>query len=167
MTAFASWLHHTPLSLVFQAQVRWLWPLCETLHFAGLALLLGVAGMFDLRLLGFMKRVSIAAVQEFMPWALVGFVVNLTTGLVFVISEPAQYFSNPTWWVKVAFLIVSGLNALIFQLAFSRRVNAIGPGENTPASFKIIGAVSLAGWLGVLWAGRMLPFIGASVGAGL
>ena len=167
MTAFASWLHHTPLSLVFQAQVRWLWPLCETLHFAGLALLLGVAGMFDLRLLGFMKRVSIRAVQEFMPWALVGFVVNLTTGLIFLISEPAQYFSNPTWWVKVAFLIVSGLNALIFQIAFSSRVNAIAPGEDTPASFKVIGAVSLLGWLGVLWAGRMLPFIGASLGAGL
>jgi hypothetical protein len=167
MMAFASWLHHTPLSLVFQAQVRWLWPLCETLHFAGLTLLLGVAGLFDLRLLGFMKRVSIGAVQEFMPWALVGFGVNLTTGLIFLISEPAQYVSNPTWWVKVAFLIVSGLNALIFQLAFSGRVNAIAPGEDTPASFKVIGAVSLFGWLGVLWAGRMLPFIGASVGAGL
>jgi hypothetical protein len=167
MAAFASWLHHTPLSLAFQAQVRWLWPLCETLHFAGLALLLGVAGMFDLRLLGFMKRVPISAVQQFMLWALVGFAVNLTTGLMFVISEPAQYFSNPTWWLKVAFLIVSGLNALIFQIAFSGRVDAVRPGEDTPASFKIIGAVSLVAWLGVLWAGRMLPFIGASVGAGL
>jgi hypothetical protein len=167
MTAFASWLHHTPLSLAFQAQVRWLWPLCETLHFAGLTLLLGVAGMFDLRLLGFMKRVSISAVQEFMPWAIVGFLVNLATGLIFLISEPAQYFSNPTWWVKVGFLIVSGVNAVVFQIAFSDRMTSIRPGEDTPASFKIIGAVSLVGWLGVLWAGRMLPFIGASVGAGL
>ena len=167
MTAFASWLHHTPLSLAFQAQVRWLWPLCETLHFAGLTLLLGVAGMFDLRLLGFMKRVSISAVQEFMPWAIVGFLVNLATGLIFLISEPAQYFSNPTWWVKVAFLIVSGVNAVVFQIGFSGRMQSIRPGEDTPASFKVIGAVSLAGWLGVLWAGRMLPFIGASVGAGL
>lgn len=167
MAAFASWLHHTPLSLVFQSQVRWLWPLCEALHFAGLALLLGVAGMFDLRLLGFMKQVSIRAVQSFLPWALVGFGINLTTGLIFLISEPAQYFSNPTWWLKVAFLGVSGLNAFIFQMAFSRRVDTIAPGQDTPMAFKIVGAVSLVAWLGVLWAGRMMPFIGASVGAGL
>src|SRR5215510_9215021 len=138
MTAFASWLHHTPLSLVFQEQVRWLWPLCETLHFAGLALLLGVAGMFDLRLLGFMKRVSISAVQEFMPWALVGFAVNLTTGLIFVISEPAQYFSNPTWWTKVAFLAISGLNAAIFQFGLRGTALALPAGADTPASLKII-----------------------------
>jgi len=43
--SFASWLHKTPISLAFQHQVAWLWPMCETIHFAGLALLLGVAGI--------------------------------------------------------------------------------------------------------------------------
>ena len=167
MLTFASWLHHTPVSLVLQNQVRWLWPLCETLHFAGLALLLGVVGMFDLRLLGLMRRVPINVVQDFLPWALLGFSINLVTGLVFVVSEPAQYFGNPTWWLKVAFLTVSGLNALLFQVMFASGAGALPAGEDTPASFKIIGAVSLVSWFGVLWAGRMLPFIGASVGAGL
>jgi hypothetical protein len=167
MAAFASWLHHTPLSLALQHQVRWLWPLCETLHFAGLALLLGVVGMFDLRLLGLMRRVPINVVQDFLPWALLGFSINLITGVIFVVSEPAQYFSNPTWWLKVAFLTVSGLNALLFQVMFASRAGALLPGDNTPVAFKIIAAVSLVSWFGVLWAGRMLPFIGASVGAGL
>jgi hypothetical protein len=167
VTGFAAWLHHTSASVALQGQVQWLWPLCESLHFAGLALLIGVAGMFDLRLLGFMKRVPIAIVQEFMPWAVVGFGVNLVTGLVFVISEPAQYFSNPTWWVKVAFLIVSGVNALIYQFGFGQRAAQLPAGEDTPLSFKVIGAVSLVSWFGVLWAGRMLPFIGAAIGAGL
>ena len=167
MAAFAIWLHHTPLSRLFQDEVRWLWPLCETLHFAGLALLLGIAGMFDLRLLGLMKRVPIRAVQEFMPWALAGFAVNLTTGLVFVISEPAQYFSNRTWWLKVAFLLVSGVNAGVFQFVFAPDLDRVATEADTPFAFKVIGAVSLCAWLGVLWAGRMLPFIGASLGAGL
>ena len=164
---FASWLHKTPLSLAFQHQVAWLWPACETLHFAGLALLLGVAGMFDLRLLGFMKRVPISVVKGFMPWAIVGFTVNLLTGTIFVISEPAQYFGNPTWWLKVTFLIIAGLNAMIFETAFGRRAAALPAGEDTPTALKVIGGVSLVAWLGVLWAGRMLPFLGAGVGAGL
>ncbi|OFW22588.1 MAG: hypothetical protein A3H97_23935 [Acidobacteria bacterium RIFCSPLOWO2_02_FULL_65_29] len=164
---FAAWLHHTPLSLALQSQVQWLWPLCEGLHFAGLALLVGVAGMFDLRLLGFMKRVPVAVVQEFMPWAVLGFGINLVTGLVFVVSEPAQYFSNPTWWVKVAFIVVSGINAVVYQFAFGARAARLAPGDDTPMSFKVIGAVSLVSWFAVLWAGRMLPFIGAAIGAGL
>jgi hypothetical protein len=147
--------------------VAWLWPTCETIHFAGLALLLGVAGMFDLRLLGFMKRVPISVVKDFMPWALVGFTLNLMTGMIFVISEPAQYFGNPTWWVKVGFLIVAGANALIFETAYGRRAAAIPAGEDTPMSLKIIASVSLIAWLGVLVAGRFLPFVGAGVGAGL
>jgi hypothetical protein len=147
--------------------VAWLWPTCETIHFAGLALLLGVAGMFDLRLLGFMKRVPISVVKDFMPWALVGFTLNLLTGMIFVISEPAQYFGNPTWWVKVGFLIVAGANAMIFETAYGRRAAAIPAGEDTPMSLKIIAGVSLIAWLGVLVAGRFLPFVGAGVGAGL
>ena len=157
--SFASWLHKTPLSLALQHQVGWLWPLCETLHFTGLALLIGVVGMFDLRLLGFMKRVPISVVRDFMPWALVGFTLNLLTGTIFVISQPATYFGNYTWWLKVALLLIAGVNAIIFETTYGRRAAAIPAGEDTPFTLKVIAGVSLVSWLGVLWAGRMLPFI--------
>jgi hypothetical protein len=156
---FASWLHKTSLSLGLQHQVGWLWPLCETLHFTGLALLLGVVGMFDLRLLGFMQRVPISVVRDFMPWALVGFTLNLLTGTIFVISQPATYFGNYTWWLKVALLLIAGVNAIVFETTYGRRAAAIPAGEDTPFALKVIAGVSLVSWLGVLWAGRMLPFI--------
>lgn len=161
---FAAWLHHTSISVAFQSQVVWLWPACQVLHFMGLALLFGAVGMFDLRLMGLMKRVPIAAVHEFLPWGILGFGINLTTGLFFIISQPAQYFGNPIWWVKVTFLCLAGLNALVYQIGFDRRAMGLAPGQDTPASFKIIGALSLASWLGVLWAGRMLAFLGGGVG---
>ena len=159
LLGFASWLHKTPISLALQHQVAWLWPVCETLHFAGLALLIGVAGMFDLRLLGFMKRVPIGVVKELMPLALVGFTLNLLTGLIFVISQPAQYFGNYTWWLKVTLLLIAGLNALIFETVYAGRAASIPAGEDTPFALKAIAALSLISWFGVLWAGRMLPFI--------
>jgi hypothetical protein len=114
-----------------------------------------------------MKRVPISVVKEFMPWALVGFTLNLLTGAIFIISEPAQYFGNPTWWLKVMFLVIAGLNAMIFETTYGRRAAAIPAGEDTPMALKVIAGVSLIAWLGVLWAGRMLPFLGAGVGAGL
>lgn len=161
---FAAWLHHTPISVAFQNQVVWLWPACQILHFIGVTLVFGAIGIFDLRLMGFMKRVPITAMRDFLPWGILGFVINLATGSFFIVSQPAQYLANPIWWVKLTFLILAGTNALFYQAVFSRRVFHLAPGEDTPVPFKIVGALSLTLWLGVLWAGRMLAFLGGGVG---
>jgi hypothetical protein len=167
MGSFAGWLSSTALSLALKHQEGWLWPLCETLHFIGLSLLVGIAGFFDLRLIGFMKRIPIRAVEQFMPWAIVGFAINLLTGIVFLIAEPRQYAENVAWWAKVFFLIMAGLNAMLFQTTLSARIAMLPPGEDTPLSFKIVGAVSLITWLGVLYFGRMMPFLDVSSSTGL
>ena len=57
-------------------------------------------------------------------------------------------------------LVLAGLNAMFFETAVGARTMNLGAGEDTPRSAKIVGAVSLVSWLGVLYWGRMLPFIG-------
>jgi len=41
---------------------------------------------------------------------------------------------------------------------YSRECLALGPEDETPLSFKIVGAVSLICWFGVLYFGRILPY---------
>ena len=159
MDSSIEWLRATWLSVLFQNEVAWLWPLCESLHFIGLCLVIGAAGLFDLRLLGFMRSVPIRTVKRFIPWALVGFVINLTTGVVFFVSQPQQYATNLSMWFKVLFLLIAGANALVFETGFSERLDRLGPNEDTPFSAKLIGAVSLASWFGVLYFGRMIPYL--------
>jgi hypothetical protein len=126
----------------------------------GLAVLVGIAGFFDLRLLGFWKRVPVSACKEFMPWAMVGFALNLASGLVFLTMFPAQYAYSQAWWLKMLFLFIAGANALFFETAMGARMVALGPGEDSPVVFKAIGAVSLVSWFFVLYFGRMLPYLG-------
>jgi len=159
LDAFVQWLQGTPLSLWIN-QSTWVWPLCETLHFIGLSLLLGVTGFFDLRLIGFFKRVSVAAAKDLMPLALIGFGINAATGVVFLIGLPGQYVHNRIWWFKVGFILLAGLNALLYEGRWSAKALALTPGADTPGSLKLIGVVSLASWLAVLYCGRMLPFLG-------
>jgi hypothetical protein len=159
MESFVSWLTSTHLSKVCAAQAPWAWPLGETLHFVGLSLLMGSVGLYDLRLLGLMKRVPIGAVRSFVPWAITGFVLNLVTGIYFFVVQPRYYIANPAWWPKVFFLIVAGVNVAVFERTLSPRIIGIGEGEDTPISFKVAGAVSLASWFGVLYFGRMLAFL--------
>jgi hypothetical protein len=138
----------------------WLWAICETLHFIGLALLVGAAGFFDLRLMGLMRRVPLPAVMPVRRWAAAGVVINLVTGVLFFIGAPEQYVDNPAWWGKLGFLAVALLNVAFFETRLGSRMLSGAAGDDTPFSFKAAGAISIASWFMVLYLGRMLPFIG-------
>ena len=156
---FASWLRSTQISEAIRV-APWLWPLCEMLHFFGLSLLIGIAGFFDLRLLGFMKRVPISAAWTLMPWAKFGFGLSLLTGVTFFVGAPDQYISNPAFYAKILFLIVANANAMYFEVLYRRQVEARALDSGGPVALKVIGVVSLVSWFFVLYWGRMLPFIG-------
>ena len=159
MDGFVAWMESTALSRSI-VQYPWIWPLCEIIHFIGLTLVIGIAGFFDLRLMGFMKRVPLVAAKDLMPLAIAGFLMNLTTGVIFFVGSPHQYVNNVAWWAKVSFLVLAGLNVIVFETTISARTMNVGAGDDTPRAAKIVGAVSLVLWLGVLYWGRMLPFIG-------
>lgn len=159
MAQFVKWFSGTPFSQYLAGQAPWAWPLAETLHFAGLGLLIGTVGLVDLRLLGVVRGVPLSAVREFIRWSIVGFGINLVTGLYFLGAQPWQYADNPAWWAKVAFLIVAGLNAAIFEKYLRPRLRALPPDADTPLSLKLVGAASLISWFGVLYSGRMLAFV--------
>ena len=156
---FAQWLRATPAADWINSST-WVWPLCESLHFRGLSVLVGITGFFDLRLMGFFRRVSVEAARALMPFALVGFAVNVATGLVFLTGLPEQYVHNPVWWYKVGFLMLAGLNAGFYESRLSAKVLALDPHGDPPRAATLVGLVSLVSWFAVLYCGRMLAFIG-------
>ena len=161
MDSFVVWMESTAVSRAIVAS-RVIWPVCEIVHFIGLSLVIGIAGFFDLRLMGFMKRVPVAAARDLMPFAIAGFLTNLATGATFFVGKPDQYIDNFAWWAKVFCLFLAGANAMFFETTVGARALVVGAGEDTPRAAKIVGAVSLASWLGVLYFGRMLPYIGSA-----
>ena len=151
------WLEGTRISWVMQ-NVPWAWPLCESIHFIGLSLLVGTVGFFDLRLLGFARRVPMAAFHRLIPIGVAGFAINAATGFCFLAGTPNQYFFNAAFQVKVGFFLVAGVNVAAFYLTMFRQVRNVGPGEQAPLFARIIGGVSLGSWIGVMTAGRLLTF---------
>ena len=139
-------------------RTAWAWPIAESLHFLGLCLLVGSIGTFDLRLLGVAKRVPIAAVHRFIPWGLAGFAINIMTGTMFLLTEPDQYIYNPSFHFKLLFMTIGGLNAATFYLTSYRRVFAPDAPLDAPRRAKVIAAISLCAWIGVITGGRLLAF---------
>ncbi len=138
----------------------WTWPACESLHFIGLCLLIGCIGTLDLRMLGLAKGLPIGLVHRFVKWGLLGFAINLTTGLLFFTARPGLYLPNPAFAWKMGLICVGGLNALTFYASgLGRKVAVLGPGEDAPFAAKIIAATSLIVWFSVMTLGRMLPYL--------
>src|SRR4051794_17189625 len=124
------WLKATALSKMVIGHV-WVWPLCESLHFVGLALLLGAAGFFDLRLMGLFRSVSVAAAMQLRVWAAVGVLINLVTGILFFVGAPDQYITNPSWWAKVACLLVATINVAVFETRHGKELLSLPADADT------------------------------------
>jgi hypothetical protein len=135
-----------------------MWPTFESIHFIGLSLLVGAVGSFDLRLLGVAKQIPIGAFHRLVPWGVLGFGMNVVTGIGFYTASPDQYTYNPSFQLKAMFLAIAGLNILFFYTAMFRKVRTLGPGEQAPLPARIVGGVSLLAWMGVITCGRLLTF---------
>jgi len=135
---------------------QWGWPIVEIVHFTGLCLLFGAVGTFDLRMLGAVKGVSMNALHRLIPFGIAGFALSVASGVMFVVAAPDQYIYNPAWQTKMALLAVAGLNMAGFYLTTARRVKALGPDDAPPLAARVFAGVSLAAWLGVIAAGRVI-----------
>jgi len=139
-------------------RTAWGWPLVESVHFMGLTLLFGTIAAWDLRLLGIGKGVPIGVFHRFVPFAIAGFVVNLASGLLFLMTEPDQYFYNPAFHFKLLFIALAGLNVLVFYGTVFGRLTALNPDADPPVEARVAGAVSLCLWTAVIVCGRLLTF---------
>jgi len=136
----------------------WVWATCETLHFVGLSMLFSVVLLVDLRMLGWMKSVSFAALYQLLPIGMVGFGINLITGMLFFIAVPGQYVHNVTFFWKIVFVLLGGFNVLYFIL--DDVPWTVREGIDAPFTAKLAAASAIFIWVIVLFCGHMLPFIG-------
>jgi hypothetical protein len=138
----------------------WLYPTVETIHLLGLATLVGCAGAFDLRLLGFSRHLPArATARHLLRCARSGFAVAAISGLLLFSADATAVASNPAFRWKLALIAVAGLNALRFHLGPFRAASNWDLGLPTPLSAKLAAAVSLTVWVGVVTAGRLIAYV--------
>ena len=145
---------------VFIQDNSWVWPACETLHFIGLSLLFGVVLVVNLRMLGIGKSMlSFAALRQLLPLGMLGFSMNLVTGMMFFVGTPEQY-TGDLFLLKMALIVVGALNLLYFML--SKTPDSIGYGNSAGMGTKLIAVSGIVIWMAVLFCGHMLPWLGNS-----
>ena len=146
---------------------RWVWPLCEFLHFLGLVLLVGLSTIFDIRLLGVAKQIPLAPLRKLLPWAVLGFVLCVFSGLIFVTGLWANVKTHPLealavdhyLQIKLVFILLAGINlAMLYGSGMAKATDNLGAGEDAPQFAKVIAGSSLFLLIGVVYWGRLIPW---------
>ena len=145
---------------MFVTSTKWMWPTCETLHFIGLSLLMGIVLLVDLRMLGVIRRISFPVLHRLLPWGILGFGINVLTGLLFFIGQPDQYIKSTPFQWKMALVLIAGANALYFTMF--DEVWVLAPEDEAPMQAKVAAGSAVVLWVAIMWCGNMLPFIGDS-----
>jgi uncharacterized membrane protein len=142
----------------YQYSHPWAWKTLETIHFMGLSLLFGVVLVGNMRLLGWMRSAPLEGFHRLLPWGLWGFIANAVTGMLFFIGQAFQYIENPAFHWKVLCILLAGGNVL--YLTWHDELWELGANQNPPAMVKILAASQIVLWIGVIYFGRMLPYLG-------
>ena len=141
--------------------LKWGWPASETVHFIGLSLLFGVVLLVDLRMLGFLKGIPYSTLHRLLPWGVLGFGINVVTGMLFFIGAPPDFYvNNPVFIWKLAVILVAGANTLYFTVF--EQPWTLGAGDAPPIAARVAAASGIVLWVGVIFCGQMLPFFGHS-----
>jgi hypothetical protein len=137
----------------------YLFPSLEAIHVLALGLMLGTITVVDLRLLGFASKERSAArvSTEVLKWTWAAFAVVALSGITMFTTNARVYAHNTAFLIKLCLLAVAGVNMLIFHLTAERSISRWDR-QAAPPIGKAAAALSLALWIAVVFAGRVVGF---------
>ncbi|MEX2594206.1 MAG: DUF6644 family protein [Anditalea sp.] len=152
------WLENTPLAASIR-QSLWLYPSLEIVHIIGITVLVGAAFMFDLRLLGFSKKLPIKDLgRHLLSWSQRGLWLILPSGILLFISNAEALGNDPVFWIKLFLIFIGALNAFIFHRFVIKFHNTWDESISTPPKAKFSACISLLVWIAVITCGRLLAY---------
>ncbi len=135
----------------------WLYPVVETLHIIGFAVLVGAVAMFELRVLGFGRQLPVKALaRHLLPWSAGSMLLVLPTGLLLFVADPLALLANRVFLLKLGLIVLAGLNALAFHAGPYRHADAWS--ERAPPRAMLHALLSLGLWFAVIACGRLLAY---------
>jgi len=137
-----------------------LFPMLESIHVMGLALVFGTVAIVDLRLLGLASthRPFRRMASDTLKWTWIAFTITFVTGGLMFTTNATVYFHNPVFQAKMALLLLAGINMGIFELTSGRSVRQWETSATPPVAAKTAAVISLALWIGVIFLGRWIGF---------
>jgi len=138
----------------------YLFPLIESTHVIGLAMVFGTIAIIDLRLLGVAstRRSFRRMGSDILKWTWAAFAVTATTGVLMFVTNAGVYYHNFFFRAKMTLLVLAGINMLIFELTAGRSIHRWDKAPSAPRMGQATAALSLVFWISIIFLGRWIGF---------
>ena len=131
-------------------------PTIITLHTICMGLLAGTSAAIDLRILGVASGIPLVPLQRFYPMMWLALAINAVTGILMVIGYPTKQLTNPLFYIKLSLVTLAVW--LVYRIG-AEVLRAADPGSKAvTVRAKLLAAASLATWISLIIAGRLLEY---------
>ena len=154
---FLEWLQGTWVG-VLVAESLWGYPLLETIHTVGMAMMIGSLGLINLRVLGYKPDLPLLDTRALLPLAWLGFTLNAISGTLLFTSDAVYFWDKYTFRIKMVLIILGGINAALLGQRVFREAAAGVAAPPVAAGTRWIAFLSLVFWFGAVIAGRLIAY---------
>jgi hypothetical protein len=132
----------------------WLYPSANVFHILGLMVFFAAVAAMDVKAIYAKSEAELRSfIKSIRPVAVLALLVQVGTGILLFLPEATHIAHNRAFQIKLALLVVAFLNLLLFE-------SAVGKTHETPAqTAKVIAVGSIALWISVAAAGRLIAYI--------
>jgi hypothetical protein len=157
--AWLEWIEGTAVASTLRDSI-WLYPIVESVHILALALLVGSAAMWDLRLLGVSRRLAVSSLAvHLLSGARVGFAVAVASGLLLFSVDAVSLAGNRAFQVKLVVIAAAVANAGVFHARTFPSVHHWDQWADPPSGARVAAALSLLLWSVAVVAGRFIAYL--------
>ena len=180
------WMQSLPVS-EWITDSNWGFPIMLVLHSWGMAAVVGILVMLDLRILGLARIAPLSAFQRMMGIAWAGFFINLVSGVLMFMADANRLIVNWSFLSKMTCVLLGGIVTAVLWRRL-RAAGALAAGHSTvqqsvavaggggvvavhgedslaaaplaiDGSVRILAVVSLAVWTGAILFGRWIAYV--------
>jgi hypothetical protein len=158
--SITDWIAATPLSVLIQQNEGWFMPIVQSIHIAGIGVVLACVLMMTLRILGYagMDQSVAQTQQRFAPWLKGALWVLLGTGAFLIIGEPERELISFSFWAKMTLLLVGVGVAFGFERSLKARGADWEGALGASPQVKAAAVATLLVWLAIVFLGRLIAY---------
>jgi hypothetical protein len=149
MMGLLIWIEESGLGIYVREDL-WGFAIALSMHAVGMAMVLGVVVVTNLRVLGYVSDIPVLSYTNLFPAAWLGFAINLTSGIMLYVSHATEYTYQFVFMLKLGLLALGGVLMKV-MMNFIRA-------NRDPFQVKLVAVICLASWIGAVITGRLMAY---------
>lgn len=151
------WLE-TTAPAIWVGESLWGYPIMLGCHVVGLATVVGLFMMRDLRLLGFFQGISYESLDSLRNLGWTGFVINAISGLFLFTSQATVFIVSIPFLLKIGMIFLAAICAAVIQNKLRDEGSQWDSSGAVAGNVRTIAVVSTVFWIGAIVSGRLVAY---------